>query len=301
MISKSNVIVLAFVSVLLIALAVLPPLGSAADVSSSQSKVIYAGVRSSSYGIKPFPDPEAWRIAMTHMKGLFPGSAPCAIWIVGEFRGPRDCQLYFPSEGKSYPHIRFHETDKHERYLTYFDKTGIKVYLQVEPAHADIPVLIDLVLNRYKHHECVIGFGVDVEWYREADHPEWGAKVDDATAKEWEARVKSHNGNYQMFLKHWDRSWMPPTYRGDIIFVSDSQIFEEFSPMLEEFVEYWAEYFKPNAVFFQIGYESDKKWWIKMNNPPKTMGEAIAARVEQACGIFWVDFTLRDVLPTAEK
>lgn len=37
--------------------------------------------------------------------------------------------------------------------------------------------------------------------------------------------------------------------------------------------------------------------WSRLPEPPRTLGQAIAARIEQTCGIIWVDFTLRDVLP----
>jgi hypothetical protein len=265
------------------------------------AKVLFAGVRSSSYGIKPFPEPPEWQSAMRTMSNYFEGSTPCAIWIVGEFQRPKDCRLYFPGDGKQYPYIQFEATDKHEKYLRFFDQEGIRVFLQVEPAQADLITLIDLVLERYKHHECVIGFGVDVEWYREFENPEWGVKVDDASAQQWEARVKFHNPRYRLFLKHWDRNWMPETYRGDIIFVDDSQIFKGFNFMVDEFVNHWANYFKPNPVFFQIGYRSDRPWWKKLNNPPKTIGDAIRKRIEQECGIFWVDFTLREVFRSGEK
>ena len=259
--------------------------------------IVFAGVRSSDYGIKPFPEPEGWQSAIRTMTEYFPGSEPCAIWIVGEFRRNKSCHLYFPSEGKDYTNVEFEMLDKHERFLDFFDKAGIKVFLQVEPASADMGTLIDLVLDRYKHHSCVIGFGVDVEWYRESENPEWGVPVDDRTAEMWEKRVKSHNPQYRLFLKHWDRNWMPENYRSDIIFVSDSQIFENFDPMLEEFKSYWAAHFYPNTVFFQIGYKSDRPWWRKMKVPPEYMGKRIAESVKQDCGIFWVDFTLRDVLP----
>lgn len=270
------------------------------DDAMSPANIIYAGVRSSSYGIKPFPGPRGWQTAMMSMSGYFAGSTPCAIWIVGEFKGPKTCRLYFPSEGRSYPNIQFEDTDKHEKYLQHFDRAGIHVFLQVEPADADVNTLIDLVLNRYKHHDCVVGFGVDVEWYRESENPEWGVKVDDQTAARWEARVKSHHSRYRLFLKHWDREWMPKTYRGDIIFVDDSQMLDDFDAMIDEFVHYWADYFKPNPVFFQIGYKSDKSWWAKLHHPPSDIGQAIARRITQQCGIFWVDFTLRDVLPSSE-
>jgi hypothetical protein len=50
---------------------------------------------------------------------------------------------------------------------------------------------------------------------------------------------------------------------------------------------------------FQVGYEKDRTWWSKLPNPPKDIGDAIAAAINgQPLGIIWVDFTLRDVLPT---
>lgn len=259
--------------------------------------IVFSGARSSQYGIKPFPEPEGWLKAIRTMTEYLPGSEPCAIWIVGEFRRNKACHLYFPSGDRDYTNIEFEPSDKHERYLDLFDRTGIKVFLQVEPASADMPTLIDLVLDRYEHHPSVIGFGVDVEWHRESENPEWGVPVDDGMAEAWDKRVKSHNPRYRLFLKHWDRKWMPTNYRSDIVFVSDSQIFDSFDPMLEEFTSYWAAHFYPNTVFFQIGYKSDRTWWQKMKNPPEEMGKRIAENVRQDCGIFWVDFTLKDVLP----
>lgn len=268
------------------------------EIETSPQNIIYAGVRSSSYGIKPFPEPQGWQKAIQTMSGYFEGSTPCAIWIVGKFEKNKACHLFFPSDGKVYTNIEFETVDTHEKYLCYFDAVGIKVFLQVEPASADLPTLIDLVLNRYKHHACVIGFGVDVEWHRESENPEWGVPASDQQAEMWERRVKAHNPQYKLFLKHWDRKWMPENYRGDIVFVDDSQILPNFDAMLDEFVDYWSAYFYPNMVFFQIGYPSDKPWWQKLDNPPTDIGNAIASRINQDCGIFWVDFTLRDVLPT---
>jgi len=267
------------------------------DINATVENIKYAGVRSSAYGIKPFPEPEAWQVAMTSMQTRFVGSASCGIWIVGVMGGKYACRLEFPADGRQDSNIVYLDYDKHERYLDYFDTEGIKVFLQVEPANADMTDLIDIVLNRYKHHPCVIGFGVDVEWYREADNPDWGMKMSDTLARDWETRVKAHNPDYQLFLKHWDRDWMPPTYRGDIIFVDDSQMLENFNAMLEEFIDYWSDYFEPNMVFFQIGYRSDKPWWQKLDDPPRDIGVAIAQNISQNCGVFWVDFTLRKVLP----
>jgi hypothetical protein len=266
---------------------------------SNLSKVAYAGVRSSNYGIKPFPNCEEWKNAMLKMSSYFEGSSPCAIWIVGSLSDRQGCRLFFPSEDKSYDHIIFSQEDVHETYLTCFDQAGIKVFLQVEPGNADVDTLIDLVLNRYKQHPCVIGFGIDVEWHRESEKRGWGIPVKDNEAKNWEQRVKGHNADYKLFLKHWDRNWMPPTYRGDIIFISDSQELASLDAMVDEFSNYWADYFKPNPVYFQIGYRSDRSWWEDLDTPPKAIGDAIIDKVVQETGIFWVDFTLREVLLNA--
>ena len=267
-------------------------------VANDSSKVVYAGVRSSSYGIYPFPQPEQWKTAMDTMSSYFSGSQPCSIWIVGVMgSNSQTCELEFPSDGKNNPHVIFRNNDKHERFLDFFDENNIKVFLQVEPASASVPGLIDLVLKRYGHHKCVIGLGIDVEWYRVSEYPEWGMPVEDDTAKVWESLVKSYNSNYKLFLKHWDRGWMPPNFRGDIVFVDDSQGFSGLNGMVDEFTSYWAKHFNPNMVLFQYGYEWDKPWWKKFDNPPKKIGDALAAKVTQNCGMFWVDFTLKDVLP----
>ena len=272
-------------------------------VKASPGAVIYAGCRESTYGIDPFPEPEEWEQDMKIMASNWPGSQPSGIWIVGILAGEgedymlwTECNLQFPSDGGSYEHVIFDNTDFHEPYLDYFDTHGIDVWLQVEPGLADVPTLIDLVLNRYGHHDCVIGFGIDVEWHKQTEH-DWGIPVTDEQAQAWESRVKSHNSDYTLFLKHFWWTWMPPTYRGSIIFVNDSQGFGNLSRMVGEF-EDWADRYYPNVVMYQYGYPADKKWWQRLSNPPKDIGDAIAAVVDQDLGLFWVDFTLRDVFPS---
>ena len=99
---------------------------------------------------------------------------------------------------------------------------------------------------------------------------------------------------YRLFLKHWKSNMMPPVYRGEIIFINDSQEFTDLDMLATEF-GYWADFFAPNIVMYQIGYSSDYDWWKDEPNPPKKIGEQIALNVtssEQEIGIVWVDFTL---------
>ncbi len=255
--------------------------------------VLFAGVRSSEYGIKPFPLPEEWDKAMTAMVRYFPGARKAAIWIVGTIGEDGSAKLEFPGDGNTYPKVVFAEEDKHEPYLRYFDEHGVYVFLQVEPGFADVLMLIDLVLNRYGHHPSVIGFGVDVEWYK--DTKTGGIPITNSKAQEWEERVKAHNPNYRLFLKHWEQAYMPPSYRGEIVFVDDSQQFKSLEELVDEFTD-WAERYYPNPVFYQIGYPADKVWWGEFDVPPQEIGQALAKVTRQTSGIFWVDFTLRQVV-----
>ncbi len=209
-----------------------------------------------------------------------------------------------------YSKIDFKETDVHEEYLTAFDSAGIKVYLQVESGYANMNTLIDLVINQYGHHKSVIGFGIDVEWYMSLNdkdindgythnHP-----ITDSLAEAWLKKIKSHNTDYTMFLKHWDKYMMPPNYRGngDIIFLDDSQNLKSFSSMRDEFEE-WADYFNPNPAHFQVGYTADKSWWQSMTNPMQEIGIGLNGIVNdgQEVGIFWVDFEFHAIADSTHE
>ena len=189
--------------------------------------------------------------------------------------------------------MEFDTEDSFESYLSFLDTIPVKVFLQVEPANASVSDLIDVVLSRYKHHPSVIGFGTDIEWFgMNEKHPK-GRPVSNKAAKHWEKKVKSHNPNYRLFLKHWETEKMPTTYRGDIIFVNDSQNYPSKAILLSHFKK-WSDYFSDNPVFYQFGYKSDQKWWKKMANPPKEISEDIL-KIRKDAGIFWVDFTIKDL------
>jgi hypothetical protein len=257
----------------------------------------YGGARASRYGIKPFPQPEEWGNIVSFIKEETGAASSAVIWIVGVItsdRGESWCRLNFPSDGLEHEKISFHTLDENEATLDYFDRKGIDVYLQVEPGDADVEELIDLVLNQYGHHRSVIGFGVDMEWYKIKGTEGWGTKGDDVSSEIWEKKIKEFDKDYDLFLKHWDSDWMPPAYRGDIIFVNDSQGFQTLESMKDEF-SLWADTFYPNMVFFQTGYEADKDLWITYDSPVEGLNKLLTEDLRQPCGFFWVDFTLKDI------
>lgn len=252
-----------------------------------------AGFRYSSYGPAYNPGSEYWVSVGEQMAAKFPNSKPSTIWIVGILDG-EGTYLSFGCETDD-PNIRCGYVDTNEQVLTLFDEKGFDVWLQVEPGNASVDELIDIVLDQYKHHPSVVGFGVDVEWYKSTSGPE-GQPVTDEEAKHWVAAVSKHNPDYQLFLKHWDIKWMPPNERDGIFFVDDSQQFESFDQMVNEFVE-WGQAFAPSPVGFQYGYPADKTWWQNMGDPSKDIGQALLDNIPNTKGLFWVDFTVLDVFP----
>jgi len=256
-----------------------------------------AGLRSSHYGISPFPNTGWWVDSTGSMAARFDGSVPSVVWIVGVVGGS-SCLLNFPisSPDEGSPNIiSTSYLDKNEEYLTRFDQAGVQVWLQVEPASADVSTLVDLVLKRYSSHPSVVGFGVDVEWYENEDYHE-GKAVTDAEARAWSEQVRSYNPEYQLFLKHWLSEKMPPTYREGMMFLDDSQIFESLDGMVGEF-KTWGETFAPASVGFQYGYRSDKKWWGDFSDPPKEIGQALVNEVPNLADLYWVDFTAEEIWP----
>jgi len=261
-------------------------------MSAPQSS-LGAGFRYSSYGPPYNPGPDYWASVGEGMAAKFAGAKPATIWIVGILDG-EGTYLSFGCEPED-PKIRCGFVDINEQVLTLFDEKGFEVWLQVEPGNADVDELIDIVLSQYKHHPSVVGFGIDVEWYKSTDGPE-GQPITDEEARRWVAAVREHNPDFQLFLKHWEKEWMPPTERDGIFFVDDSQQFESFEQMISEFTD-WGKAFAPAPVGFQYGYPADKVWWQNLGDPAKDIGQALLDDIPNTKGLFWVDFTVLEVFP----
>lgn len=261
------------------------------------------------------------------MQGYYEDSDGAIILIVGLMHGDDTCGLEFPtSAGYKDKYVYDNDEDEYEELLTVLDSNGASVWLQVEPGNADLVKLAKEVMTHYKHHTCVKGFGIDVEWYCPAGTDGWGTKLSSTLADQVLAAVRDVNPEYTVFLKHWDWSWLPVAKDG-FIYVNDSQnylgISEELegtelrneinrlinsaplsdlndaaSAMKADFAD-WARHFAPCPVMFQIGYEKDKPIWKRLyTNPAKELGDYILSGCHSGndVGIIWVDFTLSEVL-----
>ena len=185
--------------------------------------------------------------------------------------------------------------DGNEAIFDYFDEMGVQVWLQVEPGMAPVEELIHAMLNQYGHHPSVIGVGVDVEWYQSYEAPE-GKPISDEEACAWVTAARSHGEQYQVFLKHWEIDWMPPTEREGLVFIDDSQGLESLDAMVAEFQD-WSKAFAPAPVGFQYGYLSDKVWWKVLDDPPAEIGNGLIEAIPNTEGLYWVDFTVFDIFP----
>ena len=294
---------------------------------STPRPVKWAGVRVSNYGFgwKSFPSVSTLVCYGQKMSNCYEGSTGAYIILVGTISSIKNdartqviggrCSLEFPLSKKiTYAYGRDEDDDNpdfYEDYLTAMDKAGMAVWLQVEPGDADLVELATEIMNRYKHHTCVKGFGIDVEWYEyraklDKDgnpYDETSTKLSDLTAKAVVDAVRAINPEYTVFVKHWDEEWLPPKYRDGLIFVSDSQYYDSPAQQRNDFAQ-WAAYYDPYPVMFQIGYAADKdSVWGSYANPAKELGQFIAdgCRTSNDMGIIWVDFTLKEAMSKIEN
>ena len=258
-----------------------------------------AGLRASNYGIVPWPSPTWWVDSINSMRGRFAGATGEQIAVVVEVSGGGGrgkCWAHFPQPATgSWPNVNWDDVDLFESTFDAFDGAGIKVWLQVEPASCDVPMLIDLVYQQYGHHSSVIGFGVDDEWYRK-DLERYGKSITDAEAQAWVAKTRLKDPADLVFLKHWLPEKMPPTYRDGLVFIDDSQGHGSLANMISDF-RAWGQAFAPSPVGYQYGYQSDKTWWSALPDPPRDIGNSILAAIPNTRSLDWVDFTAYDIWP----
>lgn len=262
---------------------------------------VYAGLRRSSYGLRERNADHDWWIARTReFASAFEGAAPVVVQIVSVYQDdgttrfdiPRPAGYTGTTEGMSFGR----GVVDHDRALTAYDRAGIRAILQVEPGSADVPGCLEVARRALGGHPCVIGYGVDCEWYRCKDSPGGrGMPVGDAEARAWMEKAGSLDPNSVLFLKHWDARHMPPTYRYPrLLFFSDSQGFGSLEEMLADF-RTWAGRFAGSVTGYQFGYRKDRRWWDRMPQPPAQIGRAVREAVPSTRFLLWVDFTAGQV------
>ncbi|RPE09696.1 hypothetical protein EGT74_22240 [Chitinophaga lutea] len=232
------------------------------------------------------PDKASLANVIFNVNNRFPGSAPLATWAVGDLSRITPAYEGLPAE-------------VHEHYLSYMDQLGVTVFLEIFPFKANpkkgigqtnVTAAIDEWLGKFKHHKCVAGMGIELEYF---------GKATDSMARVWDEKIKSHGAGYRMFLRHYNGDYMPPSYRGkgDLIFINDAS--EGTLEELNQGFARWANRFSPTACAFQLGYPADEDhmngtntsgWWT-LKDPIKDWGKALLPLIknpEQELGFIWV-------------
>jgi hypothetical protein len=154
-------------------------------------------------------------------------------------------------------------------------------------------------MKQYKHHKCVVGFGIDVEWYPsdgKTNCSDDGYKIplEASELQKLDKHLKGYGSDYRLFVKHWEPQFLGDSPVSNVIYISDSQDLGNLKNMVDEFV-WWAEKFAPNDVGFQFGYNSDRLWWGSMDDPILEIANALKDKIKnQKVHIYWVDFSIRD-------
>jgi len=292
-----------------------PEKGNAMRKLKKQTKIpagikpsYYVGLRRSSYGLsKRNSADEWWVIRAQEFAGMIAGSVdsgyvqPLIVHIVSGYSGDGGSVFEF-AKPKGYTGSTrgmVFSVDRgidHEKALAAYDENGVQAIIQFEPGNSDMLANIEIAHQAFGHHSCIIGYGVDAEWYfTKESKDETGLPVKDEDAKKWMEKILSHNPEYTLFIKHWNPSRMPRTYRHpNLWYLSDSQIFPDLDSLMDDF-SYWSNCMKEQVVGYQFGYPNDKKWWSTMHNPPLAISKRILADIPRAKFLFWVDFTADEV------
>lgn len=270
---------------------------SGPDATSAAKPSLLVGLRRSSYGQASKNGDDAWWVQRAkQFAAAFPDAQPAIVQIVSTYQDDGTTQFGFarPQEyAGSVKNMAFARGRlDHERALSLYDQSGVKAVIQFEPGSADVADCIRIAHQAFGKHPCVVGFGVDAEWFcTKASRDKTGVPITDDQARQWMETLQSLNPSYTLFLKHWKFKHMPPTYRHQRLwFLSDSQQFKDDKELLADFKR-WAKSCKDSTTGFQFGYPDDRKWWSKIENPPRTIGRAILDAIPSCRYLFWVDFT----------
>lgn len=268
-----------------------------------------AGFRSSDYGGPSDgnvyghgqTDPAYWVSVAKQMSAKYPGSSPGAQWVVGYIETPETSTFMpfpAPSGYKGMHDVTFsNKNGVEETMLTAFDNVGMKIILQVEPGDADVPQLATMILNKFKNHPSVIGFGVDTEWLNAWTYKD-GRPATDAEIQTWLKAVRAINPNYKLLIKHWLPSHLGSGHIEGVTYVTDSLELGSYRGALNDYVA-WANNFKGSEIGYQIGYEEDMNWWLPMTDPAKSLITDIKTRVPGAniYNVYFVDFAITKEFP----
>jgi len=270
---------------------------------------LYVGLRRSSYGLSKRNSTDTWwavraKEFAASIQEKVKGDGyvqPAIIQIVTGYSGDGGTVIEFekPKEFKGSTRGMTFVLDRginHEKALSTYDEHGVSAIIQFESGNSDVLANLDAAHKAFGHHPCIIGYGIDAEWYYTKESKDkTGTPIEDEEAEKWMKKVLEFNPKYTLFLKHWDPRHMPLEYRHpNLWYLSDSQIFPDLDSCMDDF-SYWADCMKEQVVGYQYGYPKDRIWWKDMEKPTVEIGLRILQDIALTRFLFWVDFTADEV------
>ncbi len=125
--------------------------------------------------------------------------------------------LPFPFQDSGYGLTSYSEVDLLEPYLTEFDSDNISVLLSIQPLNSDVTQLIDILLERYGHHSCLIGINVDMEW-KMTGNP---YHVNDNERDKWLTEIAHQNSNLKLVLTYFKDYRYFPNDKANLVVLFD--------------------------------------------------------------------------------
>ncbi len=167
--------------------------------------------------------------------------------VVAQANSEGYAALPFPFESDAYLRS-ISEIDMVESYLTRFDLEGLKVILSIQPLKADVSQLISIILQRYGHHDSIIGINVDLEWKESGiiNH------VSNKERDEWLSKIKNYKSSLKLFLTYFGDYKNFPNDSTDLVILFDAEndtqtnILERYRKLAEHF----------STVGIYTGYQS---------------------------------------------
>ncbi len=283
---------------------------SKAQANYADTQRYFAGLRRSTYGYDEKNNDHIWWInrakqfaaSLSKETNKSIRFEPAIIEIVSGYNEKNGGSVIGFTKPENYAGntaaMTFDTTDgiNHEKALLLYDSAGISAIIQFEPGSSDLLSNIDMAFMAFGSHKCIIGFGVDAEWYfTKQSKDSTGLPIRDSDAEKWMKKITEYNPKWTLFLKHWEPEHMPKTFRHpNLWFLTDSQIFPSMDSCMDDF-KYWGSSYGNSVTGYQYGYPSDAKWWKKLPKPQIAIAQRILQDIPSSRYFFWVDFSAKDI------
>ncbi|OUM64988.1 hypothetical protein PIROE2DRAFT_8051, partial [Piromyces sp. E2] len=273
---------------------------------ASASSIKYVGFNYTPKNIKEsfgkIPDPATIVKYVNIMKNKVEEEAKAVLFVtVGELVKNKICAFNFPKPKnvENLSNVSYGKEDMFENLLSKCDEEKINVWLVVEPGDNDLIKLSNIVIEKYKKHKSVKGFGADLNlWYSTTN--ESGKVLTDQEAKDVVTNLRNTNRRYTFLAKHRFEHHLPQYYDGGMIFVCNEQGYVRSSKMCIE-AAYWSSDFPYTKIIFESGHEKDENMWSK--NPLGVINEVFNCGNDynDQIGFVWDDKSMKKVIDIINK